>query len=513
MPNDMQSVTWPGWQTVRLIGQGSFGTVYEIQRQVFEETEKAALKVISIPQNRSEIDELYSDGYDEESITSTFQSHLKSIVAEYTLTRKMNDCVNIVTCEDVRYVQHDDGIGWDIFIKMELLTPLVKALGDEDPEQIAIRLGLDMCNALSECRKHEIVHRDIKPQNIFVSEAGDYKLGDFGIAKTVEKTTGGTKIGTYKYMAPEVYNNQPYGCSADIYSLGMVMYWLLNKRRMPFLPLPPEKLKVGMEETARKRRMAGEPLLPPACGGSLLKQVVLRACAFDPQERYQTPNQMQRDLLAAEQAWRVQHPELSGIQICPGCGTILEDQCRFCVCCGRPLHESVSSPVAEPRQTAQKPSVPVVQLQPRHGEVVIVAQPKENANEDSAGGERCRHCGVVLSPELLFCTQCGMRREVTASVRETMLAGSDEKTNEAFVKSADESQASAETEGSVHEQRALCPNCGATQQPNMRFCIICGVRLDTVQEEKQQQIQLACSNCGAAIQLGNKFCTQCGNTI
>ena len=163
MSDNMQTVSWPGWQTVRLIGQGSFGTVYEIQRQVFDDVEKAALKVISIPQHKNEIDELYSDGYDEDSITSTFQSHLKSIVAEYTLTRKMNDCINIVTCEDVRYVQHDDGIGWDIFIKMELLTPMTKALAGADPEQTAIKMGLDLCNALSQCRKHDIVHRDIKP--------------------------------------------------------------------------------------------------------------------------------------------------------------------------------------------------------------------------------------------------------------------------------------------------------------------------------------------------------------
>ena len=79
------------------------------------------LKVISIPQNDGDIDEMYNDGYDDESITSTFQSHLKSIVAEYSLMRKMNGCTNIVNCDDIRYIQHEDGIGWDIFIKMELL--------------------------------------------------------------------------------------------------------------------------------------------------------------------------------------------------------------------------------------------------------------------------------------------------------------------------------------------------------------------------------------------------------
>jgi len=296
MSEDFKNISWPGWETVRLIGRGSFGAVYEIERKVFDETEKAALKVISIPQNSGDIDDMYSDGYDEESITSTFKSHLQSIVAEYSLMRKMNGSANIVNCDDVRYIEHDDGIGWDIFIKMELLTPLTKAVADNVDEKTVIKLAKDMCGALELCKKHGIVHRDIKPQNIFVSKHGDYKLGDFGVAKTIERTMGGTKIGTYKYMAPEVYNNQPYGNAADIYSLGLVLYWLLNERRMPFIPLPPEKLKAGVEESSRHRRLSGEKLPEPAHGNAALKQIVLKACAYDPKERYASAGAMLEDL-------------------------------------------------------------------------------------------------------------------------------------------------------------------------------------------------------------------------
>ena len=289
---------WPGWETVRLIGRGSFGSVYEIERDIFGVKEKAALKVITIPQNSSDIDELYGEGYDDASITSTFKSYLKSIVAEYSLMRKMNGSSNVVNCDDVRYVQHDDGFGWDIFIKMELLTPLTKALGKTVTDEQAVCIGADICKALVLCRKHDIIHRDIKPANIFVSENGDYKLGDFGIAKTVEKTSGGTKIGTYEYMAPEVYHGQPYGSCADIYSLGMVLYWLLNERRTPFLPLPPTLPTSSEKEQARKRRFSGEALPAPAYGSAELQRIVLKACAYDPKDRYQTADEMLRDLNA-----------------------------------------------------------------------------------------------------------------------------------------------------------------------------------------------------------------------
>ena len=290
---DLQKSPWSGWETVRLIGRGSFGTVYELRRELVDgTTESAAMKVITIPQNQADISEMYGEGYDDESITATFRAHLKNIVAEYTLMRKLDGSANAVNCKDISYVQHPDGIGWDIFIRMELLTPLTKTLSGTVPEETVLKIGRDICSALVLCKKYDIVHRDIKPQNIFVSPNGDYKLGDFGIAKTVEKTMGGTKVGTYKYMAPEVYNNRPYGSGADLYSLGLVLYWLLNDRRMPFMPLPPAKILAGQDEEARQRRLSGEPLPPPAHGSAELKAIVLKACAYAPEERFHSAREM-----------------------------------------------------------------------------------------------------------------------------------------------------------------------------------------------------------------------------
>ena len=308
------NIVWPGWETVRLIGRGSFGAVYEIERDMLGEKEKAALKVITIPQSSSDIDELYGEGYDDESITSTFKAYLKSIVAEYSLMRKMNGSANVVNCDDVCYVQHDDGFGWDIFIKMELLTPLTKSLGKNASDEQVARIGSDICKALILCKKHNIIHRDIKPANIFVSENGDYKLGDFGIAKTVEKTSGGTKIGTYEYMAPEVYHDQPYGSTVDIYSLGMVLYWLLNERRTPFLKMPPSLPTNSEKEYARKRRFGGEAIPAPVHGSDELKRIVLKACAYDPKDRYQSAEELLSDFDALVGNGRTRIPDSNALE-------------------------------------------------------------------------------------------------------------------------------------------------------------------------------------------------------
>lgn len=295
MENKIEAV-WQGWKAVRKIGAGGFGAVYEITRDVFGKNETAALKVISIPQNNDEIKDLYDEGYDEGSIVRHYQSYLETIVREYSLMLDMKGHPNVVYCDDMRYVKHSDGIGWDIFIKMELLTPLLKHIGTAFNEIEVIKLGKDICNALCYCKKQNIVHRDIKPQNIFVSRIGDYKLGDFGIAKISEKTQSGTKIGTFEYMPPEVYSGKPYGASADIYSLGMVLYWLLNNKRIPFLSADGEIPTVEEKTDARMRRLSGEQIPEPLNGGAELKRIVLKACAYRSEDRYSAPEEMLEDL-------------------------------------------------------------------------------------------------------------------------------------------------------------------------------------------------------------------------
>lgn len=288
-----KGISWPGWEIVRRIGSGSFGTVYEIQRDIYGDIEKGALKVITIPHNEDEVDYLRCSGLDDASITRTFHQQVGDIAKEYKLMAQLRENPNIVRCDDFRDIQHDDGLGWDIYIKMELLTPLMKCLDQVSSEEQIIHMGMDICNALIDCQKKNIIHRDIKPQNVFVSESGRFKLGDFGIARTIERTTHATAgIGTYSYMAPEVERNEPYGKTADIYSLGLMMYWLLNDRRGPFMPLPPAVPKYGDEELARRRRFSGEQIPNPKNGSDKLKAIVMRACSFKPENRFESADEL-----------------------------------------------------------------------------------------------------------------------------------------------------------------------------------------------------------------------------
>ena len=288
-----EDIDFPGWEVVRKIGEGSFGGVYEIHRTLpGGRVEKCALKKLTIPKDNGEIEELYSRSFSADSITAHYKNRMEELVNEYGIMQSLNNCSNTVTCYDIRYVQHDDGIGWDIYIRMELLFPLKKALGSIYSEDTVRNLGIQMCSALIACHQGNIIHRDIKPENIMVSDQDVFKLGDFGIAKIAEKTASGTLTGSYGYMAPEVANRQHYGAGADIYSLGMVLYWMMNKRTLPFLPLPPSIPTGAQRQQAQERRLSGELLPPPAHGSAELKAIVLKACAYAPEERFHSAEEM-----------------------------------------------------------------------------------------------------------------------------------------------------------------------------------------------------------------------------
>ena len=300
MEYSVDAAVLDGWNVTRLLGEGGYGKVFEIERSEFGQTYRAALKVITVPQSSAEVRSVISEGMSVSQAEAYFHGIVEELMHEFSIMFKLKGTANVVSCEDLRVLEHPDGIGWDILIRMELLHPLLPYVYQHPmARRDIIKLGIDICKALELCQRYNIIHRDIKPENIFISDNGDYKLGDFGIARTIERTTSGlSKKGTYSYMAPEVYAGREYGFSVDTYSLGLVLYRMLNKNRGPFLPQPPEAITFSSREQALARRMSGEPLPRPFYGEGRLGEIVLKACAFDPKDRYSSPQQLRQELEA-----------------------------------------------------------------------------------------------------------------------------------------------------------------------------------------------------------------------
>lgn len=239
---------WSDWKIVKYLGGSADTKVYEIERKVSEKLEKGALKIIS-----------------------GSVSEVESYVQQFRILEELQGQSNIVGYDELTVVPHEDGVGGDVFIRMELLISLPQRLKKDYFDENVIKLGVDISNALILCEKEHIIHGNIKPNNILVSKDEEYKLSDFSILKNADITASEKQKTGMEYQAPEVLRGEPYGHTADIYSLGMVMYWLLNNQTLP---------------------CKDEKLQPPAIGSEKLKEIVMKACESCPEDRYASAQEL-----------------------------------------------------------------------------------------------------------------------------------------------------------------------------------------------------------------------------
>ena len=291
------------WYLKDRIGKGSYGEVFRAEKTAYGNKYECAIKHISLPLNDISDDELISEGFatNIQTVKEYYESLMKKFVQEINLCYELKGNTNIVSYEDHYIFKKTDQNGYDIFIRMELLTGLNKyKSGRVWSENEVIKLGIDICSALELLNSKGILHRDIKPANIFVNNDGVFKLGDFGESKILSEMSASMSIrGTFSYMSPEISMGNHADIRSDIYSLGLVMYRLLNNNRGPFINTYAPTISSDDNENSNKRRFRGDKFNPPCnCSNDKLKYTILRACEFEPEKRWQTPQDFKSFLLS-----------------------------------------------------------------------------------------------------------------------------------------------------------------------------------------------------------------------
>lgn len=283
---DIGSKVFGGWELTRLIGQGGFGSVFEAEKSGYGLTVKSAVKVVRIPPSQSMVTSALAEGMDEASVASYFGGLVEDFMGEVALLSSLGH-PGVVEYHDHEIVRDEEGIGWSILLRMELLECLTdRILREPLSRDEALRLGEEVADVLAYCHERNIIHRDVKPENVFVDAEGRFKLGDFGVSRVVEGTSGTlSQKGTVGYMAPELYRGDRYDASVDVYALGLVLYRLLNSNRLPFLPPAPAPITFADRNRASARRMAGEEVPRLVGVDDATFSVIRAACAFDPTAR------------------------------------------------------------------------------------------------------------------------------------------------------------------------------------------------------------------------------------
>lgn len=276
-------------------GLGNFFTLDHLDQTI---DYKSQLKVISVPRNLRDLLIIQNTM---EDAPAYIQSVMSFVMEEVDLMTKLNGNPHVVQYYDHKHDLHENGFGCDILIRTELLQPLDQfVLANPLTRRDILRLGTELCRALEDCHTNQIIHRDIRPSHIYATKSGNFKLGNFAIP-CLEASDFPSLVGENHqyYMAPELCKGEHYDHTVDIYSLGLVLYQLLNKNRLAFIPEQKIWITPELKEEAKALRLSGATLPPPyfAKKGKLAK-VLARASQYKSAERYQCASHLRQDLEA-----------------------------------------------------------------------------------------------------------------------------------------------------------------------------------------------------------------------
>lgn len=261
------------YEIIEKIGNGGMATVYKAKCHVLNRY--VAVKVL---RDEFTTDEEFIKRFEVEAQSAASITHA-NIVSVYDVGKEGN----------LYYIVME-------LIKGKTLKEIITQERGPLPWKWSVNIAIQIASALEVAHRNNIIHRDIKPHNIIITEDGTAKVTDFGIAKAVSNSTitaFGTTIGSVHYFSPEHARGGYTDAKSDLYSLGVVMYEMLTGK-VPFDADTPVSIAL--------KHMQEEPTPPVEKNSSIpiaVNNIIMKALQKDTQQRYQTATEMLEDLRRA----------------------------------------------------------------------------------------------------------------------------------------------------------------------------------------------------------------------
>lgn len=239
--------------------------------------EKYIVKIISVPASQTKLDALLLTGAypDKQSALAYFEQQANGIIDEKKILDNLAQLEGFVPFEDCQIVPMDNATGYDVYLLSEY-QPTLKRQNSRSPmtHLEAVNLGIDICSALSVCRRSGYMCVDLKPSNIYIVGDKEFRIGDLGFVKL-----SGLKYASlpdkYRsgYTAPELDDAMAsLNDTLDIYALGVILYQIFNGGEMPSI--------------------SDGKLDSPAFADAEMSEIILKACDPNPAERWRDPVDM-----------------------------------------------------------------------------------------------------------------------------------------------------------------------------------------------------------------------------
>ena len=242
---------------------------------------KYIVKIISVPANQCQLDALLLSGAyksaDEAQVY--FKTLTDSIVDEVNVLNKLSSLRGFIPFEQYQVVPMDDGTGYDIYLLGTYKRSLYRYLRRNPMTHLgALNLGLDLCAALTACRNNGLLYVDLKPENVYITDENEYKIGDLGFMPLNSLKYASLPDRYHSnYTAPEISDAySQLNTTIDVYAVGLILYQVFNDGALP-------------QDT--------KEITAPAYADYELAEIILKACHIDPEQRWQDPEQMGQALV------------------------------------------------------------------------------------------------------------------------------------------------------------------------------------------------------------------------
>lgn len=264
--------------------------------------EKFILKQISIPESQTQVNAMLLTGAcaDKAAAQRYYADMTQGLVEEIHLLDRLSKTRGFAAFFSHQTTPKEGGeTGMDLWVLSPYRTTLTAyAKRNAMTHLNAVNLGIDLCAALTLCRKAGYLYQNLKPENIFVTPQRQFQLGDFGFLP-LDHLTYATFPAKYRspFAAPELFDDfGEMNGTIDLYALGMVLYLVYNGGQGPF---------AESQDEAEARRLKGDSLPPPAYADYEMAAIILKATAFHPADRWQSPEAMGHALVSYMQRNRV----------------------------------------------------------------------------------------------------------------------------------------------------------------------------------------------------------------
>ncbi|MEN8906023.1 MAG: protein kinase [Clostridiales bacterium] len=281
------------WKVDSLIGEGNFSSVYKIKS--YSNSTFSTVKFIRIPNSNLYSNAINNLGSKKRKLNLYFSDLISNIEHYINILSNINDPY-ILKYQDHTIVKLTGKTGWDFLIKMERLDSMENFMKfNEFTLRDLLLMSIDVCVGLSRYRLKDIYQTNIYENNIFLSESGTYKIGDFSLNTHIKRNIWPNSFLSGPFnLSPELFSGKTVDETSDIYSLGMFLYKMLNNGRYPFLPDYPTEITESDIKSATKQRLKGEIFPIPVNSPEVLSKLIVKCCSFKRSERFNDPMDLRK---------------------------------------------------------------------------------------------------------------------------------------------------------------------------------------------------------------------------